>query len=85
MKEKMKNWYEENKETIKAEAVRVGWYALGLGVGYFVGDKVSTYKINDGLNHVHEAGIIKFFDPTTGLEVTTREAINVMNRELSKK
>lgn len=84
MKGKIENWYEENKEEIKAETKRVGWIALGLGVGYLTGKKISDLKLSVGLERAHVAGIIKFIDPTTGLEIAEREVTGVINKVFNK-
>lgn len=76
-KNKIKRWFDEHKNEIKAEAVRVGWYAFGFCVGYFLCDKISEYSHGSGLRTLHEDGIIKFFDPSSGLEVDVEKAVEI--------
>jgi len=81
---KMKVWFEEHKDEIAKEAIRVSWYLLGLGVGYFVGNKLSEWKMGYGLAGLHNDGIMKFFDPAKGIEVGIDEARNISKRMYNK-
>lgn len=77
---KLNTWWDRNKNKIKAVAVS----GLCGTVGYIVGSKFCEFKTAYGLEVFHENGIIKFFDPTTNLEVTAAEAINVAKRTFNK-
>lgn len=82
MKEKnrIKRWFDEHKNEIRAEAVRVVWYAFGFGVGYFVCDKISEYSHGLHLQTLHADGIVKFFDPSSGLEVDVEKAVEIAKK-----
>ena len=77
---KLKVWFDEHKNEIKTEAIRITYYALGLGIGYFVGDKICGHRMNSGLMIIHNAGIIKFFNPSTGLEVDYKDAVSIIDQ-----
>lgn len=76
-KGKAKRWFDEHKNEIKSEAVRVAWYAFGFCVGYFVCNKISDYRVGAGMYALHEDGIIKFFNPSSGIEVDVNKAIEI--------
>ena len=82
--EKIKAWFEEHKKAIGDNAVRIFWYALGLGVGYFVTDRISDIQVGCGLEKLANQGILKFFDPSTGLEVSVDKAVEIAEK-LNKK
>lgn len=83
-KNKMKKWFEENKNEIKTEALKITYYAVGLGIGYFVGDKICSYQNAAGMQKLHEMGIFKFFDPSTGTEIDVNKAVEVAKEMLKK-
>lgn len=82
--ETIKERFDKHKEGIKKEAVRCFWFALGLGVGYFISDKISDYQVGAGLDRLAREGIIKFFEPSTGLEVGIEKAVEIADK-LNKK
>ena len=82
VKETAKGWYKEKETEIKAAATVVG---VGL-VGYVIGSKFTDLKTSIGLATMHGDGIIKFFDPVTGVEAkTSTEALQVMKNFYKKK
>jgi hypothetical protein len=66
---KIKVWYEEHKDGIKTSVKRLGYCAVGVGIGYFVGTKRGDYLTELGLSAAHAMGYLKFFNPDTGAEV----------------
>lgn len=70
---KIKNWFEEHKEEIKIGAGIVGLGALCTGAGYFVGSKLTELYMAIGLQHFHDTGLMKFFDPRTGIEISAEQ------------
>lgn len=79
-KNRVKVWFNEHKEEIKGEALRLCWYAVGISVGYFVGTKLSCLRIDNGLLRMHADGLIKFFDPAAGIEVDLSELGKVVRK-----
>lgn len=79
-KSKVKVWFDKHKEEIKGEALRFCWYAVGIGVGYFVGTKLNSLRIDNGLLRMHADGLIKFFDPAAGIEVDMSELGKVVRK-----
>lgn len=75
---KMKVWFEEHKDELKSDVIKLGCYALGFGLGYFVADKISDLKYGAGIQIAHQVGFIKFFNPSTGLEVGAEEVSKLM-------
>lgn len=75
---KIKEWFEENKEEIKHEVSKFVWYACGFGVGCFITKKISDYKFALGLNELRREGVLKFVNPTTGVEVGIAEAAQIV-------
>ena len=85
MKEsKVKAWFEENKDKICAEARCIGWYAFGFGLAWFVNGKLTEYQCALGAANLHEKGLMKFCDPTNGMEITLdkMEVIFVKTKEI---
>lgn len=83
LKDKVKLWFKTNKQEIKDEV----WYftraCAYMGVGYFIGRKVSDICFAGGLATCHGKGLIKFIDPATGLEAKTiEEATNILTTNL---
>lgn len=54
MKKKMKAFVENHKTEIVSEAVRIGYYTLGCVVGYAIGCKVTSFKIQMGLEMAYK-------------------------------
>ena len=79
-KSKVKVWFDKHKEEIKGEALRFCWYAVGIGVGYFVGTKLNSLRIDNGLLRMHADGLIKFFDPAAGIEVDMSELGKIVRK-----
>lgn len=79
--QKTKEWIKEHKEGL----VRFGYYSAGFAVGCFITDKISDYRIGNGIAKFHLAGIIKFFDPSTGDEISIMEANKILKDMISKK
>ena len=75
-KQTMKEWIEEHKEGL----IRIGYYAVGFGIGCFVTDKIQSKAYARGLKGFHQSGIIKFFDPATGIEVDAYGVLRVIDR-----
>ena len=76
MKERIavvKAWYQEHKEGIKGKAIRLCWYAVGIGVGYFVGTRLNDLRIDSVLMRLHADGVMKFFDPFSEKEIDISE------------
>lgn len=82
MKEKMnetKVWLKEHKNEIAKEAMDIVKITACLGIGYFMGSKITELQIGYGLDRVHRDGLVKFFNPSTGLEVSMQEINKIMS------
>lgn len=71
--QRIRNWYGENKETIKSKGIRLTWLTVGAVVGGYIADKAAWWKAGAGMKNMHDVGLIKFFDPSNGNELTTVE------------
>lgn len=80
----IKKWYEENKEDIKYETAKIVWWTVGCGVGYILGTNIATSRIANGYKIFHEVGLVKFFNPETGIEIGVEEACKISS-EICKK
>lgn len=69
---KVKEYVRKNKNGIKQEALRVGYYTFGLAVGYVVGCKLTSWKI--------ETGLMKVFKQDPNVELLMRNALNELNK-----
>lgn len=77
--DKVKTWYNKNKDEIKKKLKIIGGAGACLGAGYLLGHKISELEISTGIVHYHDKGVLKFFDPLTGNEVKTfKETCEVM-------
>ena len=47
---KVKNFWEENKENVKHEVSRALWLVIGVGAGYCIGNQLTMMKIENGIN-----------------------------------
>lgn len=78
---KIKTWWEKNKHVIARKAETAAWYAGGFILGSWATRKMTIWAIERGLFVAHTEGMIKFFDPSNGLEVPYDEAGELlMNR-----
>ena len=71
LKDKIKFWYKKNEKGIKEELAAICGTCLLLGVGYCIGSKVTQFAVYNGMVNYRDKGVIKFFDPATGLEAKT--------------
>lgn len=71
---KLKRWFEERKDGLIRGACVFG-ACLATA---FITNKVSTVRCAISLKDMHDEGIIKFFNPSTGLEVNVTEACEVV-------
>lgn len=84
LKQKTKEWYENNKESIKNKGKKILDYVFIVGTFTFtayVGGKITEYSIGRGLKKFHEDGLIKFFDISTGKEIGIKE-LNMLIDEM---
>lgn len=65
MNEKIKDWFEEHEMSITKWCA----YTVGFSFGYVAGKRILTTRVATGLEVAHAIGVIKFFDPSTGVEV----------------
>lgn len=79
-KNKLKVWFEEHKTEVIIVAYGVGSLALGLCLGNLIGTGNAHFRDACEVKVLHDNGIIKFFDPTNGLEVKPEEAIDVVRK-----
>ena len=70
---KIKNWFKEYKEDIKTIGTVVGFGVICTGAGYLVGSKWTELKIAIGMQHFHDTGLMKFFDPRTNTEICVEQ------------
>lgn len=70
--EKAKTWFGEHKDKVASGMMQIGESLFIFGFGYVVGRKILEFKIDNGLAVAHHAGVIKFFDPKTGLETSIK-------------
>lgn len=78
LKQKTKDWYANNKDVIEKEVVKFIWCGFGFVLGAFTYTKVNNAKIDLGLRRIHDEGLMKFFDITTGAEISFNEATKVI-------
>ena len=79
---------EETKATIKNtwEKAKLPVIAAGTAIGAFVlGEKYAKLCCANGLEKFHNAGVLKFFNPETALEVAPREALNIIKDMVKNK
>lgn len=79
LKQKTKDWYANNKDVIEKETVKFIWYGFGFVLGAFTYTKVNNAQIERGLRRIHDEGLMKFFDITTGAEISFNEAAKVIS------
>lgn len=77
---KNKVWLEDNKVKIKNGAKVVSLCAASLVVGSFLRGKYDLICMTLGLKGWYVDGMIKFFDPDTGLAVSPEEFCNILKR-----
>lgn len=81
MKEsKLKTWIEEHKEEFKAEGSRILWYGIGFGVAWFVSGELATRRAALHVAELNNVGVLKFINPSTGSEVTVKEACDIVKK-----
>lgn len=74
--DKAKRHIKEHKEEIICGVLA----ASGWAIGFIVGGKVNQLQISLGLEKMHKAGFIKFFDPEKAVEVTVDEVCNLVSK-----
>ena len=87
LKQKTKDWYGENKETIDKGVEDFIDFCIGTAMLFgvaIIATKVNDYRIGAGIREAHHNGIIKFFNPSTGSEVGIKEAEKLLS-ELADK
>lgn len=80
-KEIGKEVVKETWNTVKRPLLISGVFLLGT----VVGDKYCLLKTGSGLERMHNAGVLKFFDPATGNEVNPEQVIEVCKRVFNLK
>lgn len=83
-KKTFKEWCKEHKDNIISGAINLMYYAGGLAIGYFVGDKIRLYKDGATLDALYDSNIIKCFDPETGLEIHMSKVVEVAKKTWKK-
>ena len=79
---------EETKVTIKEvwEELKVPIFVTGTAIGAFVlGGKYTLHCCANGLQKFYNAGVLKFFNPETVLEVAPEEALNIIKDMVKNK
>ena len=79
---------EETKVKIKNtwEKAKIPVIVTGTGVAAFVlGGKYTLLCCANGLEKFHNAGVLKFFNPETALEVAPEEALNIIKDMVKNK
>ena len=66
--QKVKGYVEEHKTGFKYAAFGVGMFISGCVVSTCIND----IRAGRGIERIHDAGFIKFFDPATGNEVDVK-------------
>ena len=74
----VKNYVLTHEKEIKGEAIKFGYCAIGVAVGYYASSKYNDLLFSKGLMIFHNHGIIRFFNPVTQNEVDGEEAVKVM-------
>ncbi len=72
-KQQLVKWFKEHEQ----EFIGAGIALVGFGVGYYISGKAFDWRISYSLTRLTNDGILKFFDPTTGLEVGVDEACKI--------
>lgn len=81
MKEsKLKTWMEEHRDEIKAESIRILWCAIGFGVAWFASSELTTRTNAMRVLELQNAGLLKFTNPSTGSEISIKEACEIANK-----
>lgn len=78
---KVKAWWGRYKYHILGFGAGIGAF----GYGCLMGNYVSNYRRRVGELRLHDKGIIKYFDPETGMEVDVDEACKVVKRVFNVK
>ena len=79
-KSKVTVWFDEHKDEIKTSALRLCWLGLGIGLGCVATNYISDLKVGGGLYRLHDEGVVKFFDPSSGLEVGIEKAVEIAKK-----
>ncbi len=74
---KIKNWYEEHKDGIKAGLSTAGGILLSVGAGYVIGKKVTRNALGIGAMRCYDKGLMQFVNPETGAKITVAEALEL--------
>lgn len=77
---KLRAWWNRYKYHIQAFGICAALY----GGGVCVGNYISNYQQSVGTLRLHDKGIVKYFDPDTGMEVNIEEACEVVKRVFKK-
>ncbi len=81
MKEnKVKKWFMENKEEIKKETMKIVYFVAGYGIGCFVMNKLTSASFGAVICKFYGDGVIKFFDPSTNVELGIDQAVKVIEK-----
>lgn len=80
MNGKIKEWYRDNKDDIKQKAVIVGCTTAGLSVGWILGRKYSSTVFGINMFTANADGVLKFFNPETGLEMNIMEFADFISK-----
>ena len=80
---KTKEYVVAHSDKIGGELVRLGYYTAGAAIaglaGYYIGQKLTIANIETGMAVIHDRGIMKYFNPETGLEIGVNEATKLIN------
>lgn len=83
-KGKIRTWYEENKEEIKSKLVKGVCIIGGFISGSIVATKVANMNHKLGMAALHNDGLVKYFNPSTGQEISPYEISDVAREFYSK-
>lgn len=65
----MKNKTNNGLTKTKTNLVNIAGHVAACSFGYLIGNTISNRKIAAGLAKFHKDGFLKFYNPSTGLEV----------------
>lgn len=83
-KKTFKEWFKEHKNDIMDKVIVIGVTAAGFGLGYFTSKKITRYTDALVIDTLIATGVIKLYDPETGLEIGPSKVLEVAEKTLKK-
>ncbi len=74
----MKNKTNNGLTKTKTNLVNIAGHVAACGLGYLIANTISNRKMAAGLAKFHKDGFLKFYNPSTGLEVNEKEVCDLI-------